>query len=65
MLSEIIGTDWLSRWRSEDQAMGLWTQIGRARFPLQMTQKSNDPTLQFDRPTASRTFRIAETPSSI
>jgi hypothetical protein len=30
--------------------MRLWTQIVRARFRLQITKKSNNPTLQFDQP---------------
>jgi hypothetical protein len=30
--------------------MSLWTQVMRARFRLQITKKSKNPTLQFDRP---------------
>jgi hypothetical protein len=55
--TELIGVDWLPRRRSEDQVIGLWTRIVPARFRLQITKKSSHPTLQFDRPTASRTFR--------
>jgi hypothetical protein len=47
ILSEIIGTDWLSPRRSEDRVMRLWTQIVRTRFRLQITKRSNNPTLQF------------------
>ena len=65
MLGEIIGMDWVSRRRFEDQVTALWTQTVGARFRLQITKKRNNPALQFDRPTAPRTFRIAEAPSPI
>lgn len=65
MLGELIRIDWFSRRRSEDQVMAFWTQIVRARFRLQVTEKNNNPTLQFDGPTASRSFCIAEAPSPI
>jgi hypothetical protein len=63
MFGEIIGIHWLSRRRPEYQVMSVWGQIVFARLPLKITKKSNNPTLQLDRPTASRPFRIAETPS--
>jgi hypothetical protein len=65
MLGEIIGIDWFSQRRSEDQVMALQTQIVHARFRLQITKNSNNPALQFDGPTASRTFCIAEAPLPI
>lgn len=44
---------------------GPLNKIARARFRLQITKKRNNPTLQFDRSTASRTFRLTEAPSPI
>jgi len=60
MFGEIIGIHWLSRRRPEHQVMSVWGQIVFARLPLKITKKSNNPTLQLDRPTASRPFRIAK-----
>jgi len=45
MLGEIISIDWLSRRSFEDQVLGVGTQSVRARFRLQITKKSNNPTL--------------------
>jgi hypothetical protein len=42
MLGQIVGIDWLSRHRSEDQVMGLWTQIVRPRLRLQITRQFRD-----------------------
>ena len=39
MLGEIIGIDWLPRRRSEDQVTGLWVQIVRTRFRVQIMEK--------------------------
>jgi hypothetical protein len=64
MLGEIIGTDWLTRRRSEDQVTGLWIQILRTHFSVQITKKGNNPALQLDWTTASRTFGKV-TPSQI
>jgi hypothetical protein len=58
MLGELIGTDWLTRRRSEDQVTGLWTQILRTLFSVQITKKGNNPALQLDWTTASGTLGI-------
>jgi hypothetical protein len=65
MLGETIGTDWLTRRRSEDQVTGLWVQILRTLFSIQITKKGNNPALQPDRTTASRTLGIGEAPFPI
>ncbi len=58
MLGKIIGTDWLTRRRSEDQVTGLWVRIVRTRFSVQIMNKGNDPVLQLDWTTASQTLGI-------
>ena len=58
MLGEIIGTDWLTRRRSEDQVTGLWMRILRTHFSVQIMKKGNNPVLQLDWTTASQTLGI-------
>jgi len=65
MVGEIIGTDWLTRRRSKDQVTGLWIQILRTLFSLQITEKGNNPALQLDWTAASRMPGIREAPFHI
>jgi hypothetical protein len=58
MLGEIIGTDGLTRRRSEDQVTGLWVQTLRTHFNVQIMKKGNNPVLQLDWTTASQTLGI-------
>jgi len=58
VLGEIVGTDWLSRRRFEDQVTGLWIEILRTHFSLQIMKKRNNPALQLDWTTAFQTLGI-------
>jgi len=58
VLGEIVGTDWLSRRRPEDQVTGLWIEILHTHFSLQIMKKGNNPALQLDWTTASQTLGI-------